>query len=308
MKRLLSCRVGLPTLAQRTCLGALLLALAWVAAAAEGVTIAVTGDIYTPEAKVVSDVILAQKPLDAVLLVGDTCNGKTSPLEKYKEVHKGTYDRFMALIRPAPGNHDKLSTPPFSGYTAFWGRAAHAPELYYSFELGGWHIISLDSVSFHDTKVNGPKQLAWLKADLAAHPKTPVIAYWHYPYFSRAKHLGDPQMKSVWQALEAHGPALVFCGHNHVYERFPPLDAEGAKVAEAKGVQEFVIGPGGASPIKAEAPDAPGPASAVFHGGAQHVGFFVLQPGGAFAFKVKSVSKTGETAVVDQGQGKLSAQ
>ncbi len=286
----------------------LVLALGWVAAAAEGVTIAVTGDIYTPDAKVVSDAILAQQPLAAVLLVGDTCNGKTSPLEKFKEIHQGTYGRFLSLIFPAPGNHDSLSKPPFSGYRAYWGSAAHAPEQYYSFDLGGWHFVSLDSVSFHDAKVSGPRQLAWLKADLAAHPKQPVIAYWHYPYFSRAKHLGDPKMKPLWQALEEHGPALLFCGHNHVYERFPPLDAEGHTVAAAKGVQEFVIGPGGASPIKAQAPDAPGPASACFHGGAQHVGFFVLQPGGAFAYTIKSVSSKGETAVVDQGQGNISAQ
>lgn len=283
----------------------LLLALGMAAAAAEGVTIAVTGDIYTPDAKVVSDAILAQKPLDAVLLVGDTCNGKTSPLEKFKEIHQGTYDRFMALIFPCPGNHDTYAKPPFSGYRAYWGRAAHAPEMYYSFNLGGWHIVSLDSVTFREANAAAAQQLAWLKADLAAHPKQPVIAYWHYPMFSRAKHLGDPKMKQLWQALEEHGPALLFCGHNHVYERFPALDADGHTVAETKGVQEFVIGPGGATPIKAETSDAPGPASAVFHGGAQHVGFFVLQPAGGFAYTVKSVSKQGQTAVVDHGTGKL---
>lgn len=272
--------------------------------AAEGVTIAVTGDIYTPDAKVVSDTILAQKPLDGVLLVGDTCNGKTTPLEKYKEVLGGTYDRFQKLIFPCPGNHDGYSKPAFSAYQAFWGERAHAPAMYYSFDLGGWHIISLDSVNFHDKK-GSDQQLAWLKKDLAANKQKPVIAYWHYPYFSRAKHCGDPKMKPFWQALEEHGPALVFCGHNHVYERFPALDAEGKTVEGAKGVTEFVIGPGGAAPVKDEKNDATGPASACFHGGAQHVGLFVLQPDGAYTFSIKSVAKDGQTAVVDQGQGKL---
>ena len=282
----------------------LTLALRLVAVAAESITIAVTGDIYAPDAKVVSDAILAQQPLEAVLLVGDTCNGKTSPLEKFKEIHGGTYARFFKLTFPCPGNHDKLSKPAFSGYQAYWGERAHAPEQYYSFDLGGWHIVSLDSVSFHDAK-DAAKQLAWLKGDLAKHPKQPVIAYWHYPFFSRAKHCGDEKMKPLWEALEAHGPALVFCGHNHVYERFPALDAEGKPSDAAKGVHEFVIGPGGAAPIKEQKEDAKGPASAFFHGGAQHVGFFTLQPDGAYAFTIKSVAKDGATAKVEAGQGKL---
>ena len=306
MKLMLTARLLSEKMLRRSWLTlVLVLALGLAASAAEGVTIAVTGDIYTPDAKVVSDAILAQKPLDAVLLVGDTCNGAKTPLEKYKEIHQGTFDRFRALTFPCPGNHDKLSVPAFSGYRAYWGQAAHAPEQYYSFDLGGWHIVSLDSVTFRDEKSDAQKQLAWLKSDLAAHPKKPVIAYWHYPYFSRAKHLGDPKMKPLWQTLEAHGPALLFCGHNHVYERFPALDAEGHAVAESKGIQEFVIGPGGASPVKAQDPKATGPATTVFHGGAQHVGFFVLQPDGSFAYTIKSIGKQGETAVVDQGQGSL---
>jgi hypothetical protein len=285
-------------------LGSLALALRLVAVAAESVTLAVTGDIYTPDVKVVSDAILAQQPLDAVLLVGDTCNGKTTPLEKYKETLDGTYDRFRKLIFPCPGNHDALSKPAFSAYQTYWGERAHAPEMYYSFDLGGWHIVSLDSVNFRDAQ-GSDKQLAWLKKDLAANKKKPVIAYWHYPYFSRAKHCGDAKMKPLWQALEAHGPALVFCGHNHVYERFPALDAEGQPADAAKGVTEFVIGPGGASPTKEEKDDAKGPASAFFHGGAQHVGFFTLKPDGSYAFTIKSVAKDGTTAVVESGKGQL---
>jgi|GEM_PF-4881111 len=283
----------------------LVLSLRLVAVAAENATIAVTGDIYTPDVKVVSDVILEQKPLDAVLLVGDTCNAKITPLEEYKKTYKGTFDRFLSIVFPSPGNHDEHTKPSFSGYCAFWGKAAHVPRLYYSFDLGGWHIISLNSVSFRDGKEDARKQLQWLKSDLAAHPQTPVIAYWHYPYFSRAKHCGDPKMKPLWQALETHGPALVFSGHNHVYERFPALDAEGNPSDAGRGVQQFVIGSGGAKPVDSEKKDAKGPSSQVFHGGTQHVGFFALRPDGSYAFTIKSVAKDGKTAVVDQGKGKL---
>ena len=276
---------------------------------AAGVTIAVTGDLDNSgtskgNAKRVSDLILAQNPLDAVLLVGDTCNATPTPIEEYRKLYKGTFDRVMPKLFPAPGNHDKLSDPPFSAYGEFWGAAAHAPDLYYSFDLGNWHIVSLDSVTFRDGGAATEKQLEWLKHDLAANSRKPVIAYWHYPLFSQAKHGGDPAMKPLWEALVAHGPALVFNGHNHVYERYPPLDADGKPVNAAKGIQEFVICPGGAPPIDGQRPGVTS-VSTVFDGGAHHVGFFTLQPDGAFQFTVKAMDKKGVVTTVDQGSGKL---
>ncbi|MDO9542759.1 MAG: metallophosphoesterase [Kiritimatiellia bacterium] len=277
-----------------------------VPAAQTGIVIAVTGDIYDPiRAKAVSDVILANKSLAAVLLVGDTCNTTPTPLEKYETILRGTYGRFFSIIYPCPGNHDKQSTPPFSAYCTFWGTAAHAPLMYYSFDLGDWHFISIDSVTFRKGGLAAEAQLTWLKADLASNPGKPTVAYWHYPLFSRAKHCGSPRMKPLWEAIYAHGPALIFNGHNHVYERFAPLDPDGNPVPETKGIQEFLIGPGGAAPVKCESTNALPPASAVFHGNAQHVGFFTLSADGGFRFTINSVTRDGTTAVVDSGSGKL---
>jgi len=272
-----------------------------------GITIAVTGDIYTPDAKVVSDVILAKPELTAVLLVGDTCNSTPTPLREHNKLYPTTYGRFLAKIHPAPGNHDKLSEPPFSAYSAFWGDAAHSPNLYYSFDLGQWHVVSLNSVALKDGGPAAKAQLDWLKADLAAKPGKPTIVYWHYPFFSRAKHCGDKAMKPFWTEIYSHGPALVFCGHNHVYERFPPLDPDGNPVALNKGIQEFVIGPGGARPTESEAPKAKPPASQKFDGNAQHVGFFTLFADGSFKYTIEAVGEDGAAAVVDSGSGKLAA-
>ncbi|MCX7886331.1 MAG: metallophosphoesterase [Verrucomicrobiae bacterium] len=284
---------------------ALLLGLRLLTHAATPTTIAVTGDIHTPDMKVVSDVILAHKPLDAVLLVGDTINGKTATLEDYLKIHKGTYDRFKSITFPCPGNHDNRPDSGFKGYCTYWGKIAHPPHLYYSFDLGGWHIISLNSVTFREGKEAASRQLSWLKADLEANRGKPIIAYWHYPYFSRAKHCGDTRMRPLWEALLAHGPALVFCGHNHVYERFPPLDADGNTVQPSAGIQQFVICPGGAKPTEKQKPDATGPLPLVFHAGTHHVGFFVLRPDGWYQFTIKSVDSEGKTAVVDEGSGKV---
>jgi acid phosphatase type 7 len=272
---------------------------------ARGVTIAVTGDVFTPDAKVVSDAILAHPEVSAVLLAGDTDNDNPTPLESFQKLYKGTYDRFLDKIYPCPGNHDEHSKPPFSAYCTFWGKVAHAPEMYYSFDLGGWHMLSLDSVTFAKGGEKATTQLTWLKSDLAANASKPMFVYWHYPLFSRAKHLGMPKMKPFWDTLYAHGPAIVINGHNHVYERFAPLDPDGKEVAETKGIQEFVVCPGGAKPIEKETPNAPGPASVKFHGNAQHVGYFTLYADGGYRYTIDTVAHSGATTVVDTGCGNL---
>lgn len=273
--------------------------------AAEKVTVAVTGDIFTADAKVVSDMILANQSVSALLLAGDTDNDVTTPLDSYQQLYKGTFDRLIAKTYPCPGNHDEHSKPAFSAYCQFWGKAAHAPEMYYSFDLGGWHIVSLDSVTFVKDEAKAAEQLKWLKADLAAKPKAPTLVYWHYPYYSNAKHCGQPKMKPFWQALYAHGPAIVINGHNHVYERFLPMDPDGKTVAETKGIQEFVVCPGGAKPVDKESDKLKGPASAKFHGGTHHVGFFTLHPDGGYVYTIKSITGKGQQSVIEQGAGNL---
>ncbi len=270
------------------------------------ITIAVTGDIHAKQAKQVSDLILAQTPLDAVLIVGDTSNAGKSPLGIYQKIYKDTYDRFMDKIFPCPGNHDGYSEPPFSGYMEFWGKKAHAPEMYYSFDLGDWHIISLNSESFRGDNEGFKKQLEWLKKDLAANSKKPIIAYWHRPLFSQAKNGGDPKAKPLWEALLANGPALVFNGHNHIYERFAPLDQDGKQLEENKGIQSFGIGPGGHGlPKDGQKRSQSPPAPLVFHQDSQHVGFFTLQSDGSFKFTIKAVDRNGIVTVIDEASGKL---
>ena len=292
----------------------------------QGVTIAVTGDI-TRDAKPVSDMILAHSNVSAVLLVGDTINTGHAPLEEYQRTYQGTYGRFLSKIFPCPGNHDALSEPPFIGYITFWGKAAHAPEMYYSFDLGRWHIISLDSQTFAKGGDAAAVQLEWLKADLAASSNVPVLTYWHHPFFSRAvsrrplkpenagappkkpskaRRYGSALMKPFWDAIYAHGSALVMNGHDHLYQRYDPLDPEGNRVDETRGIQEFVIGPGGGGGIlKEESDNASGPVPAKFHVGTAHVGFFTLQADGAYSYVIKSLTREGVTGVVDTGSGNL---
>lgn len=87
----------------------------------------------------------------------------------------------------------------------------------------------------------------WLKQDLAAHPNTCALVYWHKPYFtSSAKHSGFKKSKPVWEVLYANGVDIVLAGHNHHYERFAPQDPDGHLDVE-NGIRQFVVGSGGAS-------------------------------------------------------------
>ena len=158
-----------------------------------------------------------------------------------------TWGRHKARTRPAVGNHDYLTTGA-SGYFDYFGAAAGDPSQgYYSYNLGAWHLIALNSnCSDVGGCGAGSPQEAWLRADLAAHPATCTLAYWHHPLFNSGIHGNHTFMQAIWQALYDYGADVVLNGHDHNYQRFAPQDPSG--VADpAHGIQEFVVGTGGKS-------------------------------------------------------------
>jgi acid phosphatase type 7 len=147
-------------------------------------------------------------------------------------------------IRPAPGNHE-YHTANASGYYTYFGNAVGDPAKgYYSYDLGKWHIIALNS---NCSEVGGcgagSPQEQWLRADLAANPATCTLAYWHHPRFSSGDHGNDTAMQPFWQALYEAGADLVLSGHDHHYERFSLQDPSGN--ADAAGIRTFIVGTGG---------------------------------------------------------------
>ena len=146
------------------------------------------------------------------------------------------------------GNHEYY-TPGAEGYFSYFGAQAGPDRRgYYSFDHGGWHFISLNS---NIDASPGSAQYQWLAADLASFGATLcTIAYWHYPVFSSGQHGNVPHMAKVFEALQAAGVDIVLSGHDHVYERFAPQNADG--VADpARGIREFVVGTGGAEHYRA---------------------------------------------------------
>lgn len=220
--------------------------------AGDGMTIYAAGDIAdcrkrAPEesnagktARMIA-AALAQDRNAAVLTLGDNTYPVGLP-DEFTHCYEPTWGRFRNRTYPSPGNHE-YKTPAAIGYYGYFGdRAGPERRGYYSFDLGKWHIVSLNS---NLQAADQQRELAWLKADLAAHPAHCTLAYWHHPRFSSGGHGDNAFMLDFWQALEAAGADVVLAGHDHDYERFAPQDSNG-RPDESHGMREFVVGTGGA--------------------------------------------------------------
>lgn len=211
------------------------------------VAIAIAGDIScarrsdgtsTCRDKATSDKILADSGVQYVLTSGDN-QYENGTLSEYTTYYAPTWGRFKSRTHPSTGNHDHGS-----GYYDYWGsRAGARGKGYYVLRLGAWRVYALNSSIRVGT---GSAQYKWLASDLAAHPARCVLAYWHHPRWSSSQHGSQGFMDPMWDLLYSKRADLVVAGHDHVYERFAPLNGSGYKDA-AKGIRSFVVGTGGRS-------------------------------------------------------------
>src|SRR5262245_16736727 len=156
-----------------------------------------------------------------------------------------TWGRFAGRIHPAPGNHEYM-TPGASGYFGYFGRAAgDSGQGYYQFDLGAWHIISLNSNYRDGVAVDaGSPQGVWLQGDLATHPSKCTLAFWHHPLFSSGQNGDNPAMRPIFDILYNANADVVLNGHDPLHERFGPQAGDG-RPDPARGIREFIVGTGG---------------------------------------------------------------
>ena len=178
-----------------------------------------------------------------VMALGDLAyeNGTDKDFQK---CYEKTWGRHKAQTRPAVGNHE-WHTENAAGYQKYWNdTGVTLGRYYYSYELGAWHVVVLDSNCKKVGCADGSEQEHWLRKDLAAHPSRCTLAYFHQPRFSSGFHGNDAALQSLWQVLYDAGADVVVNGHDHDYERFAPQDPSG-KADTARGIREFVAGTGG---------------------------------------------------------------
>jgi 3',5'-cyclic AMP phosphodiesterase CpdA len=174
-----------------------------------------------------------------IATLGDTTY-ESGTADEFARCYVPTWGRHKNRTRPAPGNHE-YRTADAAGYYGYFGAAAGDPdEGWYSYDLGTWHVVALNSERSMEA---GSDQLAWLQADLAANPADCTVAYWHNPLFSSGYHGADDRSLDVWRSLYVAGVDVVLNGHEHNYERFAPQTPEGD--ADPAGIHEFIVGTGG---------------------------------------------------------------
>ena len=188
-----------------------------------------------------------------VFTLGDNAyNNGTA--EQFLECYHPSWGRHLERTRPAPGNHD-WGRGNLDGYLGYFGAKATGPEgtSWYSYDLGTWHVIVLDSMCTEVDCDAGSPQVEWLEADLAASDARCTVAYWHHPRFSSGRHGNDRAVDVFWQTLYDADVDVVVNGHDHDYERFAPQDPDGEEDGE-RGIREFVVGTGGTNLRRFETP------------------------------------------------------
>ena len=176
-----------------------------------------------------------------VFTAGDNAYPKGREVD-FSRCYEPTWGRHRERTRPAPGNHDYETHQAAPYYKYFGDHAGPAGRGYYSYNLGNWHIISLNSNT--NAYSWGTAQEGWLRQDLMENPSPCALAYWHHPSFSSGnEHGNSPFMFTLLKILYRSGVSVLISGHDHIYERFAPQDPEGR--ADPKGIRQFVAGTGG---------------------------------------------------------------
>lgn len=183
---------------------------------------------------------------DAVTALGDVQYPNGS-LVQFQNNYDLTWGRFKDVTYPVPGNHE-YDASDATGYFDYFGADAGPRDAgYYSYDLGAWHVVALNSECDRvGGCTRGSPQEEWLRADLAAHPARCTLVYWHKPRFSSGFNGSDMSVDGLWRASHAGGADLVLAAHDHDYERFIPLGPDGQADPE-RGMRQFVVGTGGHS-------------------------------------------------------------
>ncbi len=193
--------------------------------------------------------LLTTGNLAKVLTLGDN-QYEGGALSAFRQSYDPSWGRVKSITAPAVGNHEYRASGAsgyfdyFNGVGVSSGRAGSRGKGYYSYDIGSWHVIALNSNCSFVSCAAGSAQEQWLKADLAANPRACTLAYWHHPRFSSGSHGNDTAVAPLWNALYAAGADVVLNSHDHSYERFAPQSPSGA-ADPVRGIREFVVGTGG---------------------------------------------------------------
>jgi hypothetical protein len=189
----------------------------------------------------------AEAAAEAVVFTAGDNAYESGTLAEYEQCYGPTWGRHKERTRPATGNHE-YALGNADGHFQYFGEAAGDPGAgYYSFNLGTWHVIVLDTGDHCEIVAcaAGSAQEQWLRSDLAANDAFCTIAIWHDPLFTSGAPASSARfLLPFWRALYEFGADVIVNGHEHNYERFGPQTPDGL-LNRNHGVRQFVVGTGG---------------------------------------------------------------
>jgi alkaline phosphatase len=232
---------------------------------------------------------LASQLPGPIALLGDLAY-PDGTADDFRDCFGGAWGELRDRLRPAPGNHE-YNTAGAAPYFDWFGSLAGEPgQGWYSYDLGAWHVVTLNSNCGDVGCDAGGAQAAWLAQDLAEHDSARgagcLLAYWHHPRYASGRHGSSAAVAGLWEPLVAAGVDVVLNGHDHSYERIA-----------ADGAREFVVGTGGRSLYDFD--DPPLPATESRHAGSHGLLWLALSEG-AYRWEYMPL---GETTYTDAGQG-----
>jgi hypothetical protein len=186
----------------------------------------------------------------AVFTLGDNAypSGDGGVDKDFQRCFSGSWGRprIMSVIHPSPGNHDYDSGSGAPYFSYFGSRAGDAGKGYYSYDVGSWHLISLNSELYFEAPdpAEAKRQEDWLRKDLAEHHALCTLAYFHRPLFSSGTYGPSPEVRMLWDILYSAGADVILNGHEHHYERFLPQSPTGA-ADSVRGIEQIIAGTGG---------------------------------------------------------------
>lgn len=188
--------------------------------------------------------LLLEKYPGEIFTAGDNSNDE-GYAEEYKNCFAPSWGRFFSRIHPVPGNHDYRVKEGKPYYDYFGNKAGKKGEGYYSYDVGPWHIIALNSNCDYVGCGPDSEQYKWLKRDLKNNPSRCTMAIWHHPRVSSAPEGKDKSVKPFWDLLYEYGADVIVNGHSHIYERYAPQNPD-LKIDYESGLVQFIVGTGGA--------------------------------------------------------------
>ena len=175
--------------------------------------------------------------LAVVVALGDLQYKKAS-ISEFMGSYDDSWGALRSITRPLPGNHE-YNSDDARGYFAY----VDQDKPWYAWDAGKWRIYMLNS---NCEEVDCDAEQEWLRADLEANPRQCSAIAMHHPRYSSGKHHSIESMSDFWQIAYDHHVDLALAGHDHDYERFDPLDADG-NASPGRGLTSFVVGTGGKS-------------------------------------------------------------